>query len=118
MSKRTILATFVGLGLCASVASAQTPAAPPPDPNHLTVNQRLENQKDRIQAGTEDGQLTKGEQTKLRADDAAIHAQERVERKANGGTLTGAEKRQLNRELNRNSRQIRRDRHNNPKPQA
>ena len=118
MSKRTILAAFVGFGLCASVAAAQTPAAPAPDSNPPTVNQRLENQKDRIQAGTADGQLTKGERAKLSAHDRAIRAQALAERKANGGTLTEAEKRQLNRELNRNSRKIRRDRHNDqtPKP--
>ena len=58
-------------------------------------------------------QLTKSEATHLRADDAAIRAQERVYRQSNGGKLTTAERRQLTRELNRTSRQISRDRHNN-----
>jgi len=111
-----ILATCLGLGLVATTASAQTTAAAPAD--KPTINQRLENQKDRIQAGTKDDQLTKGERTKLRANDAAIHAQERVYRRANDGKLTTGEKRQLNRELNRNSRQIYRDRHNNRKPRS
>jgi hypothetical protein len=117
MSKKTMMAAFVGLGLYASLASAQTPATPPPpaDP-HMTVNQRLENQHDRIQAGTKDDQLTKGERTRLRANDAAVRAQEKVYRQANDGKLTEGEKRQLNRELNRNSRQIYRARHNNRTP--
>jgi hypothetical protein len=114
--KLRILATCLGLGLVATTASAQTTTAPAPE--KPTINQRLENQKDRIQAGTKDDQLTKGERTKLRANDAAIHAQEKVYRRANDGKLTTGEKRQLNRELNRNSRQIYRDRHNNRKPRS
>jgi hypothetical protein len=118
MVKHT-LAAIAGLGLLASVASAQTPTTTPSttDP-HMTINQRLENQKDRIQAGTQEDQLTKGERTRLHATDAGIHAQEKVYRKANDGKLTNGEKTQLNRELNRNSRQIYRARHNNRKPKA
>ncbi len=114
MAKVTLLA--VGLGLCASVASAQTPGTTPPDQPPATINQRLENQHDRIRAGIRDDQLTKGEATRLRADDAAIHARERVYRQAHDGTLTRGERRQLTRELNRTSRQIYRDRHNNRRP--
>jgi hypothetical protein len=117
MLKHRVIAAVVGLGLCTSTASAQTPATttPPTDP-HMTINQRLENQHDRIQAGTKDDQLTKGERTHLRADDAAIRAQERVYRQANDGRLTKNERRQLNRELNRSSRQIYRARHNHKAP--
>jgi hypothetical protein len=119
MLKKTVFAAFVGLGFCASVVSAQTPTTtlPATDP-HMTVNQRLENQQDRVQAGTKDDQLTKAERTKLRADDAAIRAQEKVDRQANHGKLTKGEQQQLNRELNRNSRQIYRARHNNRKAKS
>jgi hypothetical protein len=41
-----------------------------------------------------------------------------VYRRANDGKLTKGEKKQLNRELNRNSRQIYRARHNNRKPRS
>jgi hypothetical protein len=116
MLKNTAIA-FGGLVLCASLVSAQTPAATTPD-DHMTVNQRLENQHDRIQAGTRDDQLTKNERTRLRASDAAIHAQERVYRNANDGKLTKSEKHQLTRELNRNSRQIHRARYNDRKPKS
>jgi len=113
---RTAFTTF-GLALCASAAFAQAPAATPPADKPMTINERIENQHDRIAAGTKDNQLTGAERTRLRADDAAIRAQERAYRRANDGTLTTGEKRQLNRELNRNSRQIYRARHNNRKPQ-
>jgi len=114
MNVRTASLVF-SMSVFAMSASAQTPATADP---HTTVNQRLENQRDRIQAGRQDDQLTKGEATRLRADDAAIRAQERVYRRANGGTLTKGERRQLNRELNHTGRQIHRDRHNNRKSKS
>ena len=76
------------------------------------VNKRIENQADRIQAGQADGQLTDKQADHLEKNDAKIHAQEKQDRAQNGGNLTNNEKAQLNRELNRNSRQIRRARHN------
>jgi hypothetical protein len=116
MLKKTAIAALGGFMFCTSLASAQTPA--PPLDDHMTVNQRLENQHDRIQAGTKDEQLTKTERTRLRANDAAIRAQERVYRQANDGKLTKGEKHQLTRELNRNSRQIHRARHNDRTPKS
>jgi len=112
--RRSAFGALIGIALSAATAFAQTPPAPQDD--KPTINQRLENQHDRIVNGTKDGQLTKGERTTLRADDAAIRAQERVYRNANDGHLTNHERRQLNHELNRTSRQIHRDRHNNRKP--
>jgi hypothetical protein len=117
MVKHTILMTVLGLGLTLSLA-AQTTTAAPPSPDPPSVNQRLENQKDRIHAGIKDDQLTRSEATKLKAEDAAIRAQERVDRRANGGHLTRHERRQLNRQLNRNSRRIARARHNGRKPRS
>jgi hypothetical protein len=116
MTKPTLLVTLLGIGLSATLASAQTPTTPTTGDHRGTVNQRLENQKDRIQAGHQDAQLTKREATRLRANDAAIRAQEKVYRKANGGKLTKGERKQLNRELNRNSRRIYRARHNDRTP--
>jgi hypothetical protein len=115
MKLAMLAASVAAVALIASTAAAQTTT--PPD-NPATINQRLENQKDRIQAGTRDDQLTTGERTRLRANDAAIRAQERVYRRANDGTLTRSEKQQLNRELNRNSRRIYRDRHNSRNPRS
>ena len=112
MTTRTLL-MILGVTFIASGATAQTAQPPTPDPK---VNQRLENQKDRLQAGKKDDQLTKAEATKLRADDAAIRAQKKVYRQAHDGKLTSGEKAQLNRELNRTSRQIHRARHNDRKP--
>ena len=110
MKTHALLTTLTLVALTASGAFAQAPIH--------TINQRQENQKDRLQAGRKDDQLTQAEATRLRAEEAGIRAQEKVERKANGGTLTAGEKAQLNRELNRTSRQIHRARHNDRKPNS
>ena len=111
---KLMAAAVIGLGLCASGVSAQMTAEQPKG----EVNQRLENQKDRVQAGAQDDQLTKGETKKLVTKDKTIHAQEKADRAANGGKLTDAEQAQLNRELNKTSRQIKRARHNDRKPKS
>ena len=114
MVNMTAMSFVIGLTLLASTGSAQTTT--PPEQKPATVNQRLEHQHDRIQAGVTEDQLTKGEATHLRAEDGAIHAQEKVYRQANDGKLTKGERGRLKRELNRSSRQIYRDRRNNRKP--
>ena len=115
MFGKCVLAAAAAVALSAGVASAQdqTTAASQPKGE---VNQRLENQKDRIQAGVKDGQLTKGEAALARDNDRVVHAEERADRQKNGGNLTNKEKKQLNRQLNRNSRLIHRERHNNKTP--
>ena len=89
---------------------AQTPA---PDPSPKSeVGKRQENQQDRIAQGVKSGQLTAGETAHLEKNEARINKEVRNDRAANGGKLTAQEKRQVNRQLNRQSRQIYRDKHN------
>ena len=76
------------------------------------VGQRRENQQDRIAQGVKSGQLTAGETAKLEKQQQGIHKQVAADRKANGGTLTAAEKRQVNKEQNQASRNIYRKKHN------
>ena len=114
MFAKSVIAAVVVLA--AGAAYAQEPSTTPAQPP--TVNQRLENQKDRIQAGVADDQLTKREAARAARRDRAIHLKELKDRQANGGTLTEQEKAELNRALNRNSRRIARERGNNRKPQT
>jgi len=81
------------------------------DPNE--IHQRKENQQDRIAQGVKSGQLTPRETANLENKEAAINHETREDRKANGGKLTPAEKAKVNRQQNRTSRQIYRDKHNN-----
>jgi len=90
--------------LVGSVALAQT--APTTE-----VGQRKENQQDRIAQGVQSGQLTAGKTTHLEDKEAAINAETRADRAANGGQLTTAEKAKINNQQNHLSNQIYDDKH-------
>lgn len=76
------------------------------------VDQRRENQQDRIAQGIKSGQLTAGETAKLENQQRGINQQVRADRAANGGKLTGAEKQQINKEQNGASKNIYNKKHN------
>jgi hypothetical protein len=102
-------AIFAGaLAVFAVPAFSQT-AAPAGAP---VVNQRQENQQDRIAQGVKSGQLTAGETANLETREAAIHHEVKTDRAANGGKLTPAERRQVTRQQNRTSKAIYRKKHN------
>ena len=75
------------------------------------INERQRNQQKRIGEGVENGSLTPGETAHLEKQEAAIHHEVKTERKANGGTLTAQERRQVNRQQNRESKRIYRQKH-------
>ena len=97
-------------------APAATPAATPtPAPAEKpkpTIAQRKENQQDRIAQGVKSGQLTAGETANLETKEAAINGETKADRAANGGKLTGAEKKQIIGQQNQASKQIYKDKHN------
>ncbi len=76
------------------------------------VGQRRENQQDRIANGIRNGSMTAGEAARTENREQGINQQIRADRAANGGRLTGQEKRQINHEQNGASRQIYRQKHN------
>jgi len=76
------------------------------------VGKRAENQQDRIAQGIQSGQLTAGEASHLENKEAKINQEVRTDRAANGGKLTQQEKAKVNRQQNKASRQIYRDKHN------
>src|SRR6202163_2648015 len=83
------------------------------------VGQRRENQQDRIAQGIKSGQLTAGETGKLENQQNCINQQAAADRKANGGALTTAEKKQVNKEQNAASKNIYHKKHNaKTQPQA
>ncbi len=103
----------VTLLMAGTAAFAQDPSSTTQDPKPKTeIGQRKENQQDRIANGVQSGQLTAGETANLEKKEAAINAETRADRAANGGKLTAAEKAQVNRQQNRLSNQIYRDKHN------
>ncbi len=76
------------------------------------IQQRKENQQDRIANGVANGSLTPHETANLEHKEAGLNHEIRHDRRQNGGNLTNKEKAQVNRQQNRLSRNIYRDKHN------
>jgi hypothetical protein len=98
--KRFVFASVMVAGLVTAGANAQE------------IKQRKENQQDRIAQGVKSGELTAGETAHLEKKEAGLNKEIRHDRKVNGGNLTNKEKKQVNRQQNRLSHQIYRDKHN------
>jgi hypothetical protein len=79
------------------------------------VQQRKENQQDRIAQGVKSGELTAGETAKLERKEARVNRETRRDRAKNGGALTPNERRKVNRQQDRLSRQIYRNKHDGQK---
>ena len=76
------------------------------------INQRKENQQDRIANGVQSGQLTAGETKNLEKKEAGLNGEENRMENRDNGNLTPADKARLTRQQNRLSNQIYRDKHN------
>jgi hypothetical protein len=101
-----------GQGSSSQSGSSATPTPAPAEKPKPTIEQRKENQQDRIANGVKSGQLTAGETANLEKKEAAINKETAKDRAANGGKLTAAEKKQVNRQQNQVSKQIYTDKHN------
>ncbi|MBV8706430.1 MAG: hypothetical protein JO182_05810 [Acidobacteriaceae bacterium] len=75
------------------------------------IGQRKENQQDRIAQGIQSGRLNAGQTANLENREANINRTIHADRAANGGKLTNAERNSVNRQQNRVSRSIYRDKH-------
>jgi hypothetical protein len=76
------------------------------------VSRRQENQQDRIAQGIKSGQLTAGETSKLENQQQGINREVKGMRQANGGKLTGADRKAVNQQQNQASRNIDNKKHN------
>lgn len=117
---KSLLVLAVGGLMSLGAASAQTQnntsgAGPGVyDPGHPRVNEvngREQNQQDRIANGEKNGTLTPGQAAHLENREQHIDNQEKADMAAHNGHLTKAEQNKLNREQNRTSRQIYKDKH-------
>ncbi len=82
---------------------------------HRNINQRKENQQDRIGQGVKSGQLTAGETSHLEHQESGINREERGMRAQDNGQLTRQDRRTLHSQQNRQSKRIYRDKHNGRK---
>ena len=107
----TCLALTVLIGSGAAIA--QSPAGAP-DPGHPRINevqQRIDNQESRVDRGISDGQINAKQAAH---DDAKLSREQNSlnqDEAKNGGHITKAEQKNLNKRLNKGSHQIYYQRH-------
>jgi hypothetical protein len=75
------------------------------------INAREHRQAQRIHQGVKSGEITPAEKDKLKADEAGVRAEERVYRQSGDG-LNARERQDLEKDLNKTSREIYRAKHN------
>lgn len=106
-----------GLMLAGSAAAQTTTSGAGPgvvDPGHPRVNQvnrREGRQQQRIANGVKNGQLSAGQTANLEKREASVQAREQKDMAAHNGHLTKAEQKGINRQQNRISRSIYKDKH-------
>jgi hypothetical protein len=76
------------------------------------VQNRINDQRGRINQGVRNGSLTYGEYNRLDRSENRIQAERNHDLRQNGGHLTPGEHQSLNRQENRQSRRIYFDKHN------
>jgi hypothetical protein len=79
------------------------------------IQQRRENQQDRIAAGVASGQLTPRETARLERGEARLNGEIRDMREDGGGKLTARDRRVINQQQNVLSRRIYRQKHDGQK---
>jgi len=77
-----------------------------------TVNERRENQQDRIANGVQSGQLTAGETKNIESREANVNREIKDDRAADNGKLTNQERQQVDKQQNNLSKSIYTDKHN------
>ena len=111
ISRITLMSLLLSAAAVSGTALAQSEPAPVPDhPRVNEVNQRLDNQQDRIQKGVADGQINAKQAARDEKHDANIAQRESVDEAKHGGHLTKTEQHHLNKSLNKNSGRIHKQR--------
>lgn len=105
----------LALGAAAVSGQSMAQAAPQTDvPGHPRVNEvnnRLDNQQNRIDKGVANGTMTQKQAARDETHDANIARRESVDEAKHNGHLTKAEQKNLNRSENRNSGHIYKQKH-------
>jgi hypothetical protein len=109
---RLILSAAALLALSVPAAFAQTTTTATTDPKPGEIQQRKDNQQDRIAQGIQSGQLTAGETKNLETKEAGLNKEEHTMRAEDNGHLTAADRAKLNRQQNHLSNQIHNDKTN------
>ncbi len=111
MSSVLKTALFAG-ALAALAAPAFSQSAAPAATPAPTVQERKENQQDRIANGVQSGQLTAGETKNLETKEAGLNKEEHTMRKEDDGHLTASDRASLQKQQSQLSKNIYADKHN------
>jgi len=118
-STLTSLALTVLIGSGGTAIAQSAPDVP--DPGHPRINevqQRIDNQQSRVDRGISDGQINAKQaahdDAKLGREQSSLNKDEAK----NGGHITKGEQKNLNKRLNKGSKQIYRQRHDGKSPPA
>jgi hypothetical protein len=113
-TREIILSAASLIVLCGSPAFAQQSGstAAPTSGQPGEIQQRKDNQQDRIANGIQDGQLTSGETKNLETKEGDLNKEEHTMRQDDDGHLTSADRSKLNNQQNHLSNQIYDDKHN------
>ena len=95
----------------AALAALAAPAFSQSSSPAPVIDQRKENQQDRIGNGVENGELTAGETKNLEKKEATLNQEERDMRKLDGGKLTPGDKKLVNQQQDKLSHQIYNQKH-------
>jgi len=113
--KKSLLATImITVVLVSGLYGAAKADDVPGHPRINEIDQRLENQQSRIDAGVNRGQINAKQEARDNALDSKVAQQLSADEAKQGGRITKSEQRHLNRELNRNSARIYKQRHKKP----
>ncbi len=82
------------------------------------INQRKENQQDRISGGVAHDELTPGETQSLEKQESGINKEEQTMRSEDNGHLTTADRQAIQQQQNQLSKQIYKDKHNAAAPNS
>jgi len=100
--------TLKSILLCATTAALMLPAMAQ---TSQSINERKENQQDRIANGVQSGELTAKETQHIEKKEADLNQEERDMRKLDNGHLTAADKATLNQQQNQLSKDIYKQKH-------
>ena len=110
MKNQIVLSLAASVLLAGSVLStaafAQESPIVPGHPRVNEVDQRLQNQQNRIDAGVQNGTLNAKQATADEKRDAKVGQELSADEAKNGGHITKAEQAKMNKQLNKNSKKI------------
>jgi hypothetical protein len=110
-STLAVIGFVIGAALASGSAMAQTSNDVPGHPRVNEVNNRLQNQQNRINNGVQNGTMNHAQAARDETRNANIARRESADEARHDGHLTKQEQKNLNHAENRNSKDIYRQKH-------